>query len=1096
MKPNKPIEDIDVDVIIMYLENKNKSNGGEILNHEYNKITNSLNVIYEAKTSKVGVLSKKVHKLLDYILVSSELVQSKNDLKKIEQLKTKLPNIIVLSNIDSNEDMSILTLYAEYLVPDNEIIEVKVSKFFKNSYMIEFKEEVNFEQVLKRYFKRTTLRNQSVKLYQAFETYTHFISNPLDFNLQLLNPNSYFAYIESMSVYVLVSQGDATVSNVLEKLYSFEQLEDLLPEDLLVDIKQEPIDDHLNDAPSAVDFHPPIPVTVQSTPIKVEPENLKFIEISIENPLFIALLNCKQISKDFAANLNKINAVLHQINEKTFKIEHNNAAIQTEEHNSWLQKVEYIIEHFEKFINFAQIKLTSQVVPKMVEECISMLNATKSDLHIYINNFFVIIIGYENSVKYSYNIINNAIQQSSAYPVPQQQQQQQQQKVPLQHQQALKPPQQIDIEPMITTLFSNCADLFIDIQTILKSENAKLGPSNTNIVQIFPGSNDSIWKNCVRDRFNQFIIQNVKLHKLQIPSSMTKGFLKLMDKLSTNVNKRRVHYFLDNSSFNIIGCHEEVNKMIVQLNQDLQSLDQQPANQPLAHDAAQSNNDALFSFQIEEPLFTSLLLECKGIFDDLSVRLKSSNAQLSSSGIQSLTVQQIKKDNVPQKKTEWLEKVKETLLKFYQVQVTIEKVNIKYFDINLINKFKSDVANAKTQNFVYKLNPDEVIFCGFKRSVNRIISYLTQSFSAPQKPAPEPVVKPLLPPPPPTMMPPPVTIPKEDCIDIDYFISQTLVKCPNLYSKFSQKLGGCNGMLVYNQVKEKVEIVKKNKGSKTNDKWPRLNRNILNTFKTKNLKVVDYNLHSIENFNEHLMIKLKADLATLRSSIKCRNEFMFFIDQKSLNLKIISDPSVHKEPVDYMKQFFVDSKGPVTQASKQQSSNAPSTSSRSSSVTSIKRNNVLAPLFVNSGTECNENKIVIDMSTQPKLSVLFQFKNLFLNEFVRAIENAYNVRCIVDESIKKPSKANVVIMHQQMAAAFAASNEWKVEIMGFVAKYFDRFKQVRLNISENIFNEISKSSVLQFAILKRLSRNSYEVIGLNEEVDGILTDIRRLESSK
>lgn len=55
---------------------------------------------------------------------------------------------------------------------------------------------------------------------------------------------------------------------------------------------------------------------------------------------------------------------------------------------------------------------------------------------------------------------------------------------------------------------------------------------------------------------------------------MTKGFLKIMDKLSTNDTKGRVRYFLDNSSF-LDNYHEVVNKMIVQLNQDLLSLDQQ-----------------------------------------------------------------------------------------------------------------------------------------------------------------------------------------------------------------------------------------------------------------------------------------------------------------------------------------------------------------------------------------------------------------------------------------------------------------------------------------------------------------------------------------
>jgi hypothetical protein len=117
LKLNKAIENDELEIILMYLENKNKSNGGNILNHEYDKINQTLNLSYETSASKKGVLNKKFHKILEYSLFASEHVKSKNDLMKIGVDKQQNTNLkaIILSKILSNEDTSLLTLYAEYL---------------------------------------------------------------------------------------------------------------------------------------------------------------------------------------------------------------------------------------------------------------------------------------------------------------------------------------------------------------------------------------------------------------------------------------------------------------------------------------------------------------------------------------------------------------------------------------------------------------------------------------------------------------------------------------------------------------------------------------------------------------------------------------------------------------------------------------------------------------------------------------------------------------------------------------------------------------------------------------------------------------------
>ena len=131
------------------------------------------------------------------------------------------------------------------------------------------------------------------------------------------------------------------------------------------------------------------------------------------------------------------------------------------------------------------------------------------------------------------------------------------------------------------------------------------------------------------------------------------------------------------------------------------------------------------------------------------------------------------------------------------------------------------------------------------------------------------------------------------------------------------------------------------------------------------------------------------------------------------------------------------------------------------------------------------------------MPVLFAFNKVFLNEFVQQLEKKFNARCIIDESIKKPSKANLVIQYQQMIAAAASGfKEWQHEVLEFVRKYFDRFKQVRLTISDIVYTSVSKDlSPTRFASLKRLNRNGFEIIGSNEEVDKLMNQIKTLENN-
>ena len=73
-------------------------------------------------------------------------------------------------------------------------------------------------------------------------------------------------------------------------------------------------------------------------------------------------------------------------------------------------------------------------------------------------------------------------------------------------------------------------------------------------------------------------------------------------------------------------------------------------------------------------------------------------------------------------------KLKKIINLFYENQISVLQIDANYFDINLINKYNLEIATEKTKNFIYQINSsNEITFCGYKKSVNRIVSYLTES---------------------------------------------------------------------------------------------------------------------------------------------------------------------------------------------------------------------------------------------------------------------------------------------------------------------------------------------------------------------------------
>lgn len=179
---SRPIEHLDLDVIISFLENPKQSGGGSITEFTLepaNRI--QLTVNYENKTFKQRVLAKGILKFQNYSFLVNEPLYEHN---------YKYDNqVLILSNINHDEDIKVVQMFAETLIlSDNElndVLNVKRSLIFQGVFYIKFKAEFDIEQCKKRLERRATLRDRKLDILQAFQTNTiilKFIQTP-SFNL-------------------------------------------------------------------------------------------------------------------------------------------------------------------------------------------------------------------------------------------------------------------------------------------------------------------------------------------------------------------------------------------------------------------------------------------------------------------------------------------------------------------------------------------------------------------------------------------------------------------------------------------------------------------------------------------------------------------------------------------------------------------------------------------------------------------------------------------------------------------------------------------------------------------------------------------------
>lgn len=168
----------DKDVLELYLSNKNQAGpNGDIVEFQLADNQKQLIVTYEHSSSKEKVLTKKFFAYKQYFIRSSESGYM-NETFDFDQ-KT-----LILYNIEN--DRSMAELFAEYLLPDNEMTEIKKSEFYPGTFYITYQDPIDQELVQKRYLKKKDLLKSPVEYLPACQTSTVLIRPKHNANINQL----------------------------------------------------------------------------------------------------------------------------------------------------------------------------------------------------------------------------------------------------------------------------------------------------------------------------------------------------------------------------------------------------------------------------------------------------------------------------------------------------------------------------------------------------------------------------------------------------------------------------------------------------------------------------------------------------------------------------------------------------------------------------------------------------------------------------------------------------------------------------------------------------------------------------------------------
>jgi hypothetical protein len=166
IKPDRPVDKNDIELIQLYFENTKLSGGSDAISNRFESTTNCFHVDYKCNETKRDLVGQ-VKQFRSYTFtITDDLVGS----MATSAAKT-IGKFLIIKNIDHNEDLTVIELYADYLVNnDNQIESIAKSTIMDNVVFVRYKFDFDMKHVWKRLNKRPKLRETPIQLYCAYET--------------------------------------------------------------------------------------------------------------------------------------------------------------------------------------------------------------------------------------------------------------------------------------------------------------------------------------------------------------------------------------------------------------------------------------------------------------------------------------------------------------------------------------------------------------------------------------------------------------------------------------------------------------------------------------------------------------------------------------------------------------------------------------------------------------------------------------------------------------------------------------------------------------------------------------------------------------
>lgn len=222
------LKEEEFDLLILFLESKRQSGGGDILDAEnltYSNLEDGklLKIWYQNSQTAQRVISRKFLKFKHYYIrtLSGSASSFKNESYQI------IANKLIIQNVSKNNenDEFIVEMFAEYLAPENEVINLLNLELSTDSYLVTFKDDLKKETIFTRLNKIKNLNNRKINLMDAFNANTLIVFSqkkvPTNFdhlieklNSQLANTEDYHGhFIEYNSFSMLVQFHDEKLFN-------------------------------------------------------------------------------------------------------------------------------------------------------------------------------------------------------------------------------------------------------------------------------------------------------------------------------------------------------------------------------------------------------------------------------------------------------------------------------------------------------------------------------------------------------------------------------------------------------------------------------------------------------------------------------------------------------------------------------------------------------------------------------------------------------------------------------------------------------------------------------------------------------------------